>query len=479
MKRSVQFPDLIYENIVFSNSLPSRVDYLSRPSSFDPTQLIQSPEFARLSFIRRHGLAWIVYPAASQSQLEYTIGTWGLARLAESLIKVEISNTRVKPLLLWMEEAKIRPEFYLTLLCKLVGCAPLAAALEVNPRLRAGLAGANIETAEKRAAALISDSGLKDVWRSIAKERYGSAGTIGSKLKPTDPFNEQVCIPLVCYLLTGDRESLGACFHPHKHQAGFVRDLIGGLFFLRRLDRYGRDSYISTIRQFGKNLRGFLSNLVLSPSRKGDSIEATAINSLAIDHAIGLLLKRRNRLFSRDLSTDVVALHEMVNWGFSAHSSTLSDHDWPDFCKQIVFMEDDQVLELLSASQHRACHSIVQRIRAAEPYFLVGKWFEAEHIDPVVEIINSQYGGMVRDSATPPELLTRYVAGDVTQEANCFAISNIRVGCQGEPLAKQPRYRNNVAYLQNLAGHGCLYVFAREREQSRFFRKEVNALLKH
>ena len=479
MNGPLQFSDSIYENIVFGNTLPSKISYLSQPHAFDPVQVIETAEFARLSFIRRHGLAWIVYPAATQTRLEYSIGNWGLARLAELLIQVETSNTRTEPLSLWLKDAKLRAEFYLSVLCEDLGSAPLAGALEVNEPFRAGLVAPHMPSAKNRTAALMAGYGL-DTWHQIAKDRYGSANTLGSTLKGSALLQESVCIPLACFLLTDSQEYLSACSHTHKHHAGFVRDLIRGLLYLRKLDHYARDSYISTMRQFGSNLRGFLQNLILTPNAHGDGIGVTSINDGAADYAAGLLMKRRHRLSSKDHSTEVIALHEMANWALRAHCSSLGHDVLADLCKRIVFMEDDQILELLSGSHHKPCRIIAQRIRGADPYVLVGKWEKRDNINKVIEMVNDRNGETKQDREILPEVLVRYIEGNTAGETdNCFAIRNIRIGHESALLADHPRYKNNVAYLETLARQGCLYVFSKERQRTRLLRSEIDALLAH
>jgi hypothetical protein len=356
----------------------------------------------------------------------------------------------------------------------------LSAVLEFNELFKAGLLAARVESSHHRSALLLSDCGLDDPWRQIAKDRYGSAQNLGGFLKRQELLQESVCIPIVCFLLTDNQKYLMACSHTHKGHAGFVRDLNRGLLFLRSLDHYARDSYISTMRQFGKNLRGFSQNLVITPNARGDGIGLTSINDGAVSYAAGLLMKRRHRLSSKDYSSEVIALHEMANWGLSAHCSSLGPDVLANLCKSVVFMEDDQVLELLSGSHHKPCRTIAQRIRAADPYVLVGKWEQADHVDKIIELVNEHNGSTRQGTDCLPLLLSRYIEGDVSGgTGNCFAISNIRTGDDSVLLAEHPKYKKNVIYLESLARQGCLYVFSKERGTVQLLKAEIDALLAH
>src|ERR1051325_7944181 len=49
-------------------------------------QLIDSPAFQRLRYVRQLGLAFLVYPGATHSRFEHALGTYHLARRALSLL---------------------------------------------------------------------------------------------------------------------------------------------------------------------------------------------------------------------------------------------------------------------------------------------------------------------------------------------------------------------------------------------------------
>src|ERR1051326_7544575 len=49
-------------------------------------QLIDSPAFQRLRYVRQLGLAFLVYPGATHSRFEHALGTYHLARRALALL---------------------------------------------------------------------------------------------------------------------------------------------------------------------------------------------------------------------------------------------------------------------------------------------------------------------------------------------------------------------------------------------------------
>src|SRR3954471_435009 len=50
-------------------------------------QLIDTPAFQRLRYVRQLGLAFLVYPGASHSRFEHALGTYALARRALGLLE--------------------------------------------------------------------------------------------------------------------------------------------------------------------------------------------------------------------------------------------------------------------------------------------------------------------------------------------------------------------------------------------------------
>src|SRR3954449_4962109 len=57
-----------------------RLDPLAR-------ELIETPAFQRLRYVRQLGLAFLVYPGATHSRFEHALGTYHLARLALALLE--------------------------------------------------------------------------------------------------------------------------------------------------------------------------------------------------------------------------------------------------------------------------------------------------------------------------------------------------------------------------------------------------------
>src|SRR6266550_3696491 len=65
-----------------------RLDPLAR-------ELIETPAFQRLRYVRQLGLAFLVYPGATHTRFEHALGTYHLARRSLALLGEEGGLTRV------------------------------------------------------------------------------------------------------------------------------------------------------------------------------------------------------------------------------------------------------------------------------------------------------------------------------------------------------------------------------------------------
>src|SRR5689334_25346123 len=65
------------------------------PLSFE---LIDTPAFQRLRYVRQLGLAFLVYPGATHTRFEHALGTYHLARRALALLEEQAEYQSIDPL---------------------------------------------------------------------------------------------------------------------------------------------------------------------------------------------------------------------------------------------------------------------------------------------------------------------------------------------------------------------------------------------
>lgn len=479
----LEYYDPLFETITFQNGLPSNLNFLTQDASVDPRYIVRTAEFARLAFLRQAGLAWLVLPSAAHTRFAHSIGCWGLARLAESLIKIRTRASRPAcTLSLWLKSAGLREEFYLGLLCHDIGHGPLSNVLERNEGFIAGLSagGGFTLTYERRGAALLEGEGeLAEAWQQIARSRYGNdVTTLRDVTGRSGSSDREVCLPAICYFITRDIKHLDDCAHSHKEHLGLVKDLITGLLVLRHLDHFARDSYFSGLRQFSINLRGFLGNLNIIASTGEAASARFSVAEPGVSYSAGLLSSKRQSLLTTLRHPQIIALHSMANWALSAYLNYLGDtSSRADACRQIAFMGDEQFIETITGIGHRGCRYLGQRIRAVRPYAYVGKWPVGQSQTLLADLIKTFGDLIIATGDAPPALLYYFENGPsvfVKEGHDCFNPKGILIGDTNLSLARHPDYKNNFQHLEEAAKRNYLYLFIRDERRIEEIKLKAN-----
>jgi HD superfamily phosphohydrolase len=493
IENRLEFYDPLYETITFQKGFPTNKGFLRvKEDPFDPIDIIQTAEFARLAFLRQAGLAWLVFPSATHTRFGHSIGCWWLGRIAESLIRVRgrlgLENG-VYSLHSWLEATKLREEFYLGLLFHDVGHGPLSHVLERNKQFVGGLkaAGLNNEEVdhEHRGAALLEGSGpIVELWRETAPYRYGKAVKTLKNTREELEKNDKVCIPSILYLITKNKKYMQQCKHEHQEFLGVVNELVSGLLDLDRLDHYARDSYFSGLRQVSINVRGFLNNLCLSYEDSEDKQTHLSLTRDGASHAASLLFGKRQILSTMFRNPRTIALHTMINWALSAHLEDLGDADRKKACLQISMMEDDQFLELIAGSLHEGCRYLCQRIRALLPYQWVGKWSNVEpgvNREGLRERLREYRSILASDNS--PKVLFHYDDGFWNIGPARESRDWLDTGCliledTGEYLKDHPDHKDNFIHLKGADQIKYLWVFIRDEsdEEAKRIRDQMNEI---
>lgn len=391
----LEFYDPLYETIIFEKGLPTSgfdpVDPKRREKNeypIDPRDLVQTAEFSRLAFLRQAGLAWLVFPSATHTRFAHSIGCWWLGRIAENLIKIKHpgedrrsgrSDEETRSLKWWLDKTTLREEFYLGLLLHDIGHGPFSHVLEHNESFNSGLraAGVSKPAHEHRGAALLMKEGvLVETWDTIANQRFGKSVFTLARLRPKLDSYKELCIAAVCFLMTGDEAYLEGCAHSHRDLLFVVKELVSGLLDLDRLDHYARDSYFSGLRQVSVNVRGFLSNLRMKLPQPHKRDPLLSLTHDGASYAASLLFSKRQILSTMFRNPKTVSLHAMANWALTAFLQDCGSNCGRE-CTQVALMEDDQFLDSMVRSSHPGCRYIARRIRAMQPYALVGRWPKA------------------------------------------------------------------------------------------------------
>ena len=481
----LEYYDPVYETISFQNGLPSSLGFLTQDTSIDPRLLIRTAEFTRLNFLRQAGLGWLIFPSATHTRFDHSIGCWGLARLAETLIKVR-TNRLQQPnsLSFWLKSKELRTEYYLALLCHDIGHGPLSHILEMNEEFISGMKDRTTQLDyEHRAAALLEGTGpLLETWQEIALHRYGlNTKTFQEVRQYLKSSTDAVCIPSICYFITRDAKYHEKCTHPHKENLAFIKELVNGLRSLRRLDHYARDSYFSGQRQFSINLRGFLSNLHVEAQPLSTGMVRLSLAGNGLRYAAGLLLKKRQSLFSTLRTPDIISLHAMANWALSTYLKNLDDLvSLNKACRQIAFMEDDQLFETITGVEHAGGRYIGQRIRSARPYTYLGKYSNIELQEKAIDLAEFLDGTAKTSDFSPPKILFHYENGfweNPNLPEDLFDAQRIFINDTDMSLAEHPDYRNNFQHLKEAANVKYLYIFLKDEGRKEELKSKINSML--
>jgi HD superfamily phosphohydrolase len=379
----LEFYDPLFETVTFEKGLPTdrsgfRRDH--RDDALDPRDIVQTPEFARLAFLRQGGVAWLVFPSATHTRFAHSIGCWRLGRIAETLVKVS-DGPYAKSLHRWLGEEKgLREEYYLALLLHNIGRGPFSHVFERNRAFLDGLREAGLAKPdyEHRGTAILEGTEqLRSTWKlHVGLERLSEdtrpwLADVVSTLKTCS--EGAVCMSAVYYLMTGDEEFLIACPHDHKDAVRIVKDLVRGLIDLGRLDEFARDAYFSGIRQGTINLRGFLNNVRIHPIEGGRQHGTFFLTEEGAAHVASLLFSRRQIVSILFRNPRLVSLDAMVNCALTAYLESAGE-ERGKAAMRFSCMGDEEFLQFLSTCEHSGCRGVAQRILRMNPYVFVGRW---------------------------------------------------------------------------------------------------------
>lgn len=486
-KARLEYHDPLYETITFEKGLPSQIGFLNQDNVLDPRSIIQTAEFARLAFLRKTELAWLMFPSATHTHFAHSIGCWGLGRLAESLIKIRNGDSQqTYSLSSWLKYKELRQEFYLSLLCHDIGQGPLNQTLEHNTEFISGLNAAGITPVDygHRGVALLEGKGpLAEAWQQVARQRYGrDVKTFLDVMGDSSARDNKICMPAVYYFMTEDQKYLELCSHSHRNYLELVKDLVSGLLSLRRLDNYARDSYFTGLRRFSVNLRGFLGGLVIMLSSHSINETRFLLTKEATSYAANLLFGKRQSLITTFRSPEIIASQAMVNWALSTYLRDYKDHCLrANACKHIVLMEDDQFLETITSQKNPGCHYIGQRIRGRNPYCYVSKFsnteLDVERIESIKLLsllVDSQ------DKNKPPPILLHFSNDfwNIQKQSEVWLDARrLFVEDTCTPLAEHTMYKNNFNHLQEMAKIKHLWIFSRDESIKEDIRQKISLVL--
>lgn len=458
----LEFYDPLYETIIFERGLPTGGFNVGSDDPLDPKEIVQTAEFARLAYLNQVGLAWLVFPSATHTRFAHSIGCWWLGKIAESLIKVETTNGSIS-LRRWLNVNGLREEFYLALLLHDVGHGPFSHVLERNQSFVDALSSQGLKRFEhehRGADLLVGDNPLVTEWRNTASERFGECQTLVDLRERLSSLNN-VCLPAIAYLMTGDGDYLTGCTHGHQQNLLVVKELVSGLLDLDRLDHYARDSYFSGLRHVSINVRGFLTNLTVCPGADGPLISLTNDGAA---YAAGLLFSKRQILNTMFRNEKTLALHAMINHALDVHLLHLPKITRERAALGIAWMQDYELLNQLCYSECQQARGMAQRIRSIRPYACVGKWTKD---DLGTGLSRRDLEAWVERHSQRSAILTHWddgfwKLGRPSESRDWLDSGRLVTDDTKRPLTDHPDHREDFTYLREANKIKYLWVFCSE-----------------
>ena len=331
-------------------------------------EVMDTSEFSRLNYVKQEGLSYLVYPSATYTLFERSVGNVILGMRSIRGINKKNDNGKYGPNLEeLLDNSGLLDEFLLALLLKNVGRSPFYDVLNRNEMFKD-------YNPDRAAIDIIRGEGdrTESIW-------YEECRTVNDVLKNWDNLD----VDALCYLIDGDD---GVISGSHKDELDIYRDVISGLFDLDKIDRGMRISY-NTGQKFAIfNIGQFFKNVYL------DSENQFRVENDGIKYVHSLLISKDTNFSAIFDNSALICYNAMLDYCVSKYLEDMDDGSGKEF----MFLSDDEALHRLGSAD-KPVSDMLRRILDRRHYELVKRGRMRDDIDikSVIDdsIRSSSYNG--------------------------------------------------------------------------------------